>query len=68
MSKAKELREMTTEQLQFALREAQAEWFGLRVKSTTDKVDVPSAIRKTRREIARLQTILRQRELAAGIS
>jgi large subunit ribosomal protein L29 len=68
MSKAKELREMTTEQLQFALREAQAEWCGLRVKSTTEKVDVPSAIRKTRREIARLQTILRQRDLAAGIS
>lgn len=68
MSKAKELREMTTEQLQFALREAQAEWFQLRVKSTTEKVDVPSAIRKTRREIARLQTILRQRELAAGKS
>ncbi|MFM7162454.1 MAG: 50S ribosomal protein L29 [Planctomycetaceae bacterium] len=68
MSKAKELREMTTEQLQFALREAQAEWFQLRVKSTTEKVDVPSAIRKTRREIARLQTILRQRELAGGKS
>ncbi|MFM8289287.1 MAG: 50S ribosomal protein L29 [Planctomycetaceae bacterium] len=68
MSKAKELREMTTEQLQFALREAQAEWFQLRVKSTTEKVDVHSAIRKTRREIARLQTILRQRELAGGKS
>jgi len=68
MTKAKELREMTTEQLQFALREAQAQWFELRVKSTTEKVDVPSAIRKARREIARLQTILRQRELAGGKS
>lgn len=64
MSKAAELREMSDEQLEHTLREAQEAWFKLRVQSTTEKLDVPSNVRKTRREIARLKTILRERELA----
>ncbi|MCY2963288.1 MAG: 50S ribosomal protein L29 [Planctomycetota bacterium] len=64
MSKAKELREMSVDQLEHSLREAQESWFKLRVQSTTEKLDVPSAVRKTRREIARIKTLLRERELA----
>jgi len=66
MTKATELREMSDEQLEFALKEAQDQWFRLRVQSTTEKLDVPSNIQKTRREIARIKTVLRERALAAG--
>ncbi|MFN7805153.1 MAG: 50S ribosomal protein L29 [Planctomycetaceae bacterium] len=68
MTKATELREMSNEQLEFSLKEAQDQWFRLRVQSTTEKLDVPSNIQKTRREIARIKTILRERALAAGNS
>ena len=66
MTKANELREMSDEQLEFSLREAQESGFKLRVQSTTEKLDVPSSIQKTRREIARIKTVLRERELAAA--
>jgi len=66
MTKATELREMSDEQLEFSLKEAQDQWFRLRVQSTTEKLDVPSSIQKTRREIARIKTVLRERALAAG--
>ena len=66
MTKATELREMSDEQLEFSLKEAQEQWFRLRVQSTTEKLDVASSIQKTRREIARIKTVLRERALAAG--
>lgn len=66
MTKANEIREMSDEQLEFSLKEAQDQWFRLRVQSTTEKLDVPSNIQKTRREIARIKTVLRERALAAG--
>jgi len=66
MTKATELREMSDEQLEFSLKEAQDQWFRLRVQSTTEKLDVPSSIQKIRRVIARIKTVLRERALAAG--
>jgi large subunit ribosomal protein L29 len=66
MSKASELREMNDEQLAFALKEARQELFRLRFQAATEKLDAPSNLRKLRREIARILTIQRQRELAAG--
>jgi large subunit ribosomal protein L29 len=64
MTKPKELRERSSEQLQFAVHDAQEQLFRLRFQSATEKLDAPSNLRKLRREIARLKTILRQRELA----
>ncbi len=66
MSKASELREMSDDQLVFSLNEAKQSLFNLRFQASTEKLDAPSNLRKTRREIARLCTILRQRELAKG--
>lgn len=66
MAKAKELREMSSEQLGFALRETQEKLFRLRVQSATEKLDAPSQVRELRREIARIHTLLRERELAAA--
>jgi large subunit ribosomal protein L29 len=63
MAKAKELREMSEDQLFFSLREAQETLFKLKFQASTEKLDAPSNLTKTRREIARLKTILREREL-----
>lgn len=66
MSKANELREMSDDQLGFTIKEAQDRLFKLRFQSTTEKLDSPSNLRKLRREIARIKTIQRQREIAAA--
>ena len=65
MTKPAQLREMSTEQLTFQMQEEQKKLFELRFQSATEKLDAPSNLRKFRREIARIKTILRQRELAA---
>ncbi|GIX04447.1 MAG: 50S ribosomal protein L29 [Planctomycetaceae bacterium] len=67
-SKAALLREQTSEQLQYQMQEAQKELFQLRFQAATEKRDAPSKLRKLRREIARIKTILHQRELAAAPS
>jgi large subunit ribosomal protein L29 len=64
MSKAKELREMSDDQLEFSLREAKQSLFNLKFQASTEKLDAPSNLLKTRREIARINTILRERQLA----
>jgi large subunit ribosomal protein L29 len=66
MSKASELREMNDEQLSFSLNEARRELFRLRFQAATEKLDAPSNLTKLRREIARILTIQRQRELSAA--
>lgn len=65
MSKAKQLREMSGEQLELSLKEAREELFRLRVQGSTEKLEAPSNLRKLRREIARIMTLLRERELKA---
>ncbi|HLJ12238.1 MAG TPA: 50S ribosomal protein L29 [Planctomycetaceae bacterium] len=64
MSKAKELREMSDDQLQFSLQAARESLFKLKFQASTEKLDAPSNLKKTRREIARLHTILGERERA----
>lgn len=66
MTKPAQLREMSGEQLEFQLREVQQQLFQLRFQSATEKLDAPSNMRKFRREIARIKTIVRQRELSAA--
>jgi len=66
MSKAGELREMSTEQLGAELAATKRELFDLRVKASTEKLDTPSNIRRLRRQIARIKTIIHQRDLAGA--
>ena len=66
MTKPAQLREMSRDQLEFQLREVQQQLFQLRFQSATEKLDAPSNLRKYRREIARMKTIMRQRELSAA--
>lgn len=63
--KASELREMSDEQLEVELNQAQLGLFHLRVKAQTDTLNAPSEIRRNRRLIARVRTIQRERETAA---
>lgn len=65
MSKAKSLREQSTEQLNAALSDVQNQLFRLRIQRQTERLEAPSEIIKARREIARLKTLLRERELKA---
>ena len=63
MSKASELREQTDEQLELHLAETQRNLFRLRLQSETERLEAPSEIIKAKREIARIKTILREREI-----
>ncbi len=64
MAKSSAIREMSDEQLLHELREAQQSLFKLRVQAATERNDVPSNSRKLRRNIARIYTIQRERELS----
>ena len=64
--KAKELREMSDEQLILTAKEAAQNLFRLRLKHQTERLDTPSEIRKNRRLIARIKTVLNQRTAAAS--
>ncbi|GAA4248693.1 MULTISPECIES: 50S ribosomal protein L29 [Dactylosporangium] len=61
--KATELRELSDEGLVEKLREAKAELFNLRVQSATGQLDNHGRLQVIRREIARIYTIMREREL-----
>jgi large subunit ribosomal protein L29 len=51
-----------TAQLQHDLLERRKHLFALRAQAVTEKLEDPSQLRKTRKEIARIMTTLRQRE------
>jgi large subunit ribosomal protein L29 len=63
VSKPTELREQTDEQLDLLLKEVQHNLFRLRLQSETERLEAPSEIVKAKREIARIKTVLRQREI-----
>jgi len=62
-TKARVFREQTDEQLQLSLREVEKNLFHLRFQSATERLETPSEITKARREVARIKTIIREREL-----
>jgi large subunit ribosomal protein L29 len=63
MSKPSELREQTEEQLDLLLKEVQSNLFRLRLQSETERLEAPSEIVKAKREVARIKTILRERQI-----
>ena len=63
--KPAEMREMSDEQLELAVREEVKNLFHLRVQSATERLETPSQIRKAKRDIARMRTIQRERQLRA---
>lgn len=63
MSKPHQLREHNSEQLELMLDETKQKLFRLRLQSETERLEAPSEIIKAKREIARIKTILREREI-----
>ncbi len=61
MTKARELREMSDEQLTAMLRETTERFFRLRLQSQTERLDAPSELRKHRQAIAQIKTIQTER-------
>ena len=66
MTKAKELRDMSAEQLELTLKDAIDKLFQSRVQRQTERLDAPSQLRKLRRLIARIKTIQTQRQPVAA--
>jgi large subunit ribosomal protein L29 len=64
--KMKEIRLKETDHLHHELAEQQKHLFTLRTQSVTEKLEDPSQLRKARRAIARLKTVLHQRALEAA--
>ncbi len=66
--KAGELRELSDDDLVTRLREAKAELFNLRVQGATGQLDNNRRLQVIRREIARIYTIMRERELGLSVA
>ena len=60
---AAELRELSDDELRTRLRESKEELFNLRVQSATGQLDNNRHLKTVRRDIARIYTIMREREL-----
>jgi large subunit ribosomal protein L29 len=58
-----DLREMSGEELREALVEAKGERFNLRFQVATNQLDNIARMREVKKEIARILTVLREREL-----
>ena len=62
--KVNEMRNLTTEEIVAKIKEAKEELFNLRFQQATGNLEKPSKIRELRHQVARLKTVLRERELA----
>ena len=62
-TKAAELRELSDEELVVRVREAKEELFNLRFQMATGQLDNNRRLRTVRHDIARIYTIMREREL-----
>jgi len=63
--KASEIRELTSEDLNDKLKEARAELFNLRFQMATSQLDNTARVKQVKKDIARIQTEMRARELSA---
>ena len=64
--KANEIRKMSSEDLNNKVTELKNELFNLRFRLATGQLDNPSSIKSVKRDIARVKTIIRERELEVG--
>jgi large subunit ribosomal protein L29 len=62
--KIDEIRQLNDEELQLELDRLHRHVFDLRSQSVTEKLEDTSLVTKARRDIARLKTVIRQRQLA----
>jgi large subunit ribosomal protein L29 len=61
-----DIRDLTDEEILEQIGQAKEELFRLRFRSATQELESPALIKALRRDIARMKTILRERELSNG--
>jgi large subunit ribosomal protein L29 len=64
--KTKEIRELTDAEAAAKLRDLRQEMFNLRLQQSAARLERPSRLHEIRRDIARVETILRERQLKAA--
>ena len=64
--KATEIRQMTDAELNEKRRDLKAELFNLRFQHAINQLDNPSRLNAVKKDIARVKTVLREKELSAG--
>ena len=65
--KASELRKNSVDELQKKLKELKAELFNLRFQNAVNQLENPMRIRIVKKDIARILTIIRERELKKDV-
>ena len=63
MTKMEELRKLSTEDLNKKIKENKEELFNLRFSRATGNLEKPSRLRELRKDVAKMKTIIREREL-----
>ena len=63
MKDTKKLRDKTSQELNAQLKELKSELFNLRFQNATGQLSTPKQISVCKKEIARIQTIIREQEL-----
>ena len=61
--KAKEIRELTNEELEAKLKDLKAELFNLRFQLAINQLDNPMRVSAVKKDIARVKTVLRENEI-----
>jgi large subunit ribosomal protein L29 len=67
-TQASEMRELNDEELVLRLRESKEELFNLRFQMATGQMDNNRRLRMVRHDIARIYTVMRERELGLSVS
>ena len=60
--KIEDLRKLTTEELQEKIKESKEELFNLRIQQATGTLEKTVRLREWRKDVARMKTIIRERE------
>ena len=63
--KTKELHELTVDELNTKLKELKEELFNLRFRHAIGQLENPASLKNVKKDIAKVKTILREKELAA---
>ncbi len=61
--KTKEIKELSTKDIEKKIKEAKEELFNLRFQQAAGNLEKPSRLHDLRKDVARMKTILREREL-----
>ena len=63
MSKIEEFRKLSNEELESKIKDAKEELFNLRFQQATGNLEKPVRLRELRKQVAKMKTIIREREL-----